>query len=459
MSSSLAEMPAVHFTGNDIATGAFPQLQARAALEYGPIFRWPIREAWGALQDYVFMVGPDANRFVLHTHCEHFSHDLGWTPVIGGTLGKGLLNMDDPEHARHRKMWNPAFTSAAMESYLPVLHRVIAERTREWPKHAQVDVYTEAREITFDAAAACLAGLRTGAEVDRLRELFYALLYGAGPLVDVPVERHVQAAMKARDELVRLLLRTIAERRALPAAEQPRDVLGMIVRATDDEGRPLSDQQVLAHLNILLVAGHETTTTLSAWALYLLATKSQERKRVQGEVDAARGERDEPPTPEMLRTLKHLDYFIRETGRLYSPVLNVPRGVVKDFEFGGFRVPAGTQVRLALAAGHKLPHIFHNPDNFDPDRFAPPREEDKRQQYALVTFGGGSRICIGINFAHVEVKTLLAHVLQAYELEPLPGQHPIHAGHWTAIIPGGIKLRVRPRAHAQAAVHESGARK
>ena len=59
----------------------------------------------------------------------------------------------------------------------------------------------------------------------------------------------------------------------MPPEEQPRDVLGMIVRATDDDGEHLSDEQVLAHVNILLVAGHETTTTLSAWMMYLLATQ------------------------------------------------------------------------------------------------------------------------------------------------------------------------------------------
>lgn len=450
MLKSLADMPAAPFTGNEIATGEFAACQARMAQEHGPIFKWTISEGLYRAQDYVFMVGPEANRFVLHTHREHFSHDRGWTPIIGEALGKGLLNMDDPEHARHRKMWNPAFTSACIEAYLPVIHQVIAERTRRWPEQASVNVYHEAREITFDAAAACLAGFRRGAEVDRLRELFYVLLYGAGPLSNASMDQQMQTYFGARTELLELLLRLIAERRAIPAAEQPRDVLGMIVHATDDQGRTLSDAQVLAHLNILLVAGHETTTTLSAWALYLLATKPQYQQRLRAELDERPELTDGAPAAESLRGLKMLDYFIRETGRLYSPVLNVPRGVVKDFEFGGYRVPAGTPVRLALAAGHRLPHIFEQPEKFDPERFAPPREEDKRQQYALVTFGGGSRICIGINFANIEVKTLLAHILRSFELEPIQGQHPVHAGHWTAVIPGGIPLRVRARSEQQA---------
>lgn len=450
MSKSFAEIPAVYFTGDEIMTGQFPTLQARVAVERGPIFKWPVLEGPEAGHDFVFMVGPEANRFVLHTHRDHFSHDLGWTPIIGDMMGKGLLNMDDPEHARHRKMWNPAFTSACMEAYLPVIHQVIADRTRSWPDRGVVDVYHEAREITFDAAAAALAGFRRGPEVDRLRELFYILLYGAGPTVAETYDDFIHRALAARSELGATLLRLIAERRAMPEDEQPRDVLGMIVRARDEQGRALSDEQVLGHLNILLVAGHETTTTLSAWMLYLLATQPEQRRRVEEELAAVLHQAEGSLPVGAIRNLKLLDNFVKETGRLYSPVINVPRGVIKEFEFGGYTVPAGTPLRLALAACHRLPHVFANPDVFDPDRFAPPREEDKRQQYALVTFGGGPRICIGINFAQVEVKALAAHVLRHYELEPVTNQHPVHAGHWTAVIPDGIKLRVREKQTARA---------
>jgi cytochrome P450 len=131
-------------------------------------------------------------------------------------------------------------------------------------------------------------------------------------------------------------------------------------------------------------------------------------------------------------------------------VINVPRGVVEPFEFGGYFIPAGVPVRLCLAAGHRLPDVFADPDRFDPLRFAPPREEDRRNQYALVTFGGGPRVCIGINFAQVEVRALVAHVLRNYRLERLAGAPPIHSGYWTAEIRGDIKVRVRRALHERA---------
>ena len=139
------------------------------------------------------------------------------------------------------------------------------------------------------------------------------------------------------------------------------------------------------------------------------------------QLDDVLGSRDAPLTTEHLHRLPLLSACIREAGRLQSPVLLLPRGALSDFEFGGYRVAEGTRVYLAIGAGHRLPSVFAEPDRFDPDRFLPPREEDRRTPYALVTFGGGPRICLGINFAQVEVTALVAHVLRRYRLEPIAG--------------------------------------
>lgn len=441
MTKTIADLPTVSFKGEDIMSGRFPALLAQAAVEYGPIFKWVITDGWEA-GEYVFMVGPEANRFVLHTGREHFSHDKGWTPLIGDTLGKGLLNMDDPEHARHRKMWNPAFTATAMEAYIPVMQQVIADRTASWPTQSVVDIYQESREITFDIAAAALGGFQRGQDVDRLRELFYTLLRFDDRVESW--ESYDKRFHEAQRELYITLMRLIAERRALPADQQPRDVVGMIVRARDEDGQALSDEQVLAHINILLVAGHETTTTLASWMLYLLSTYPEQRLALEQEIASLAIPDGQPATVEALRSMKRMDAFLREVGRLYPPVINVPRGVISEYEFGGYRIPAGTPMRLSLAASHLLPHVFAEPQAFDPERFLPPRDEERRTPYGLVTFGGGPRICIGINFAQIEVKALAAHILRTYDLAPAGPPSP-HGGHWTAILTSGIQLKVTPK--------------
>ena len=446
MARPFSALPAIDVSLLDEArsTGELGAVMARVAAELGPIFRWTTRGGRDAGAVRVSMVGPEANRFVLHTHRHHFSHDLGWSPFIGDPFGQGLLNMDDPDHAVHRKMWNPAFTVAAIDAYLPAMQKVIEARTARWPRLGEVDVHAEARTISFDIAAATLAGFEPGEEVDRLRELFHGLTHRAqdghqeGAGAPVPSLREMRSRLGAR------LASLIHARRAAPPEERPRDVLSLIVRAHDDADRRLSDEQVLGHLNILLLAGHETTTNLGAWALYLLSTLPEHRQRIAAELDAHRAPGRGSILGETLRALEGLDNFVRETGRLYPPVLNVPRGVLGEFEFAGYTVPAGAQARLSIIGSHSLPTVFREPRRFDPDRLAPPRQEDRQHPYALVTFGGGPRGCIGQHFAAAEVKALIAHVVRHFRLEPVGNQRPVPAGFLHASIPGGIRLRVRP---------------
>ncbi|HEY1291804.1 MAG TPA: cytochrome P450 [Chloroflexota bacterium] len=423
---------------------------ARIAEERGPIFEFTPRGGPHTDQSVIYMVGPEANRFVFLTGRDHFSHDQGWTPVVGETLGHGLLNMDPPEHTVHRALMNPAFTSAFMAGYLPLMQRVIADRTTEWIKQDTIDLMVEAREITFDVAAAALVGLRSGPEVDWLRERFYVLLRGGdtrmNPDEDLDLnahwERMIQRQIEARDDLQKKLLELIETRRSATSVEQE-DVLGMLVRAHDDAGHRLSDEQLLAHVNILLVAGHETTTTLGAWVLYVLAGQPEYAARIEAELTSVLG--DAPITSGALHRLPFLSAVIRETGRLHSPVLLLPRGVLSDFEFAGRRVTAGTPVFLAIAAGHRIPSIWDDPERFDPDRFLSPREEDRRTPYALATFGGGPRICLGINFAQLEVMALIAHVQRHYRLSHVSEEPIREFGGLLPALPDGIPVRAAAR--------------
>lgn len=444
MAKSYDEIPICVLPVGD-ADGPGPsELMAQAVQQYGPIFRRVIQRGDGQDLELLYLVGPEANRFVLHTHREYFSHDLGWTPLVGELLGHGLLNMDPPEHTRHRALMNPAFTSAYMSAYLPLMNRVIQQRTRSWVEKGEVDLFAEAREITFDIAAGALASVEAGSQVDRLRELFYTLLHGFDAQ-ESTWEEYVDGIMRARGELSETLLRLIAERRAAPPSGAHEDVLGMVVHARDVDGNALSDEQILAHANILLVAGHETTTTMGAFVLYLLAQHADYRTRVLAELDEALGGRDAPVTYETIRATPVLGNAIKEAGRLNSPVNALPRGVLRPVEFAGYEIPTTAIVRLAVSACHRLPNVFANPNVFDPDRFAPPRDEERKTPYGYIPFGGGPRICIGINFAQIEVKALAAHVLRNFDLVPVSDREPEQWLGITTFLPEGIHVRATAR--------------
>ena len=379
---------------------------------HGPIFRSNQNE-----HDVIFLAGPEANRFVLLSNRLKFSNYIGWTKIFGieDAFGNGLLSMDGAEHDAHRKMMNPAFAITYMDRYLPIMQRIIRERIADWAARGEVDVYEEARKITFDVAAEALAGLKPGPEVDQFRELYLAMLRLGPQMKDWDAFYAEQARLKG--ELYGLLRPKIVERRQHPTD----DVLGMLVQARDPEGNALSDEQLIAHTNILLVAGHETSTSMSAWLLYLLAQHPDYLRRVQEE-QAALVPAGAAPTLDNIQRMKVLENGLMEAERLYPPVSYGPRGVVEDFDFHGYYVPAGSHVFYAIAVSHLIPSVFADPTSFDPDRFAPPREEQKKTPYALVGFGGGPRICIGINFAKIEIKAMIAEIFRHYTLELMPDQ-------------------------------------
>lgn len=406
---------------------------AAAYQEHGPVFR-----AWFWGREFVFLVGPEANRIVLLSRREAFSHFIGWARIFGveTLFGNGLLTMDGAEHDEQRRMMNPAFATAYMDRYLPIMRRVIGERVAQWAAAGQVNVYEEARTITFDIAAETLAGLAPGEEVARFRDLYFRMLR-----VDaVDQDDFLRKAEIMRGEMFDLLLPKIQDRRTHPTD----DMLGMLTQARDHAGQPLSDDQLIAHTNILLVAGHETSTSLSAWLLYLLASHPDYLARVRAEEDELLTP-GKPPTLDALRHMKTLDNALSEAERLYPPVPNGPRGVLEDVEIGGYMIPAGTPVFYSIAASHLLPDVWSAPETFDPDRFSPPREEHRKTPYALVGFGGGPRICIGINFAKIEIKAMMTEIVRNYDIRLVPGQEIAQYYEVTGAPVHGIQLRVTKR--------------
>lgn len=395
--------------------------------QYGPVFRTTYLE-----RNLVFLVGPEANRFVLASDRAKFSYHEGWGRLynVVDVYGDGLLTMDGAEHSRHRHMMQPAFANSSMDRYLPLMSRIIQQHIARWTTAGEIDMYQEARKITFNVAAEALTGFKAGPEVDTLRTLFVRLL---------------MQGMRARKsqhkyEISRLLQAKIQERREHPTD----DLLGLLVQARDEQGNTLSDEQIIAHINILLVAGHETSTSLSTWLLYLLSQHPDYQQRVLAEQEALIGS-DGTFTFDDMKRMKVLDNAVSEAERLYPPIANGPRGVVEDFVFHGYHIPAGCYAFYAIAATHLMPGIFAEPTRFDPDRFAPPREEHKKTPYALVGFGGGPRICLGINFAKVEIKTMVLHILRRYRLELVRDQEIIQFYRATGMPLHGMKMRVFER--------------
>lgn len=374
--------------------------------------------------EVVFLVGPELNRQVLASDRDAFTHEDGWAPIFGHPLN--LVSADGEEHAAARRAAAPAFTAERTDRYLPLIDELVRERIEAWVDLPVVDVYEETLRLTFDLAARAFLGVTSESDLEAIRSDF---LPGHRGAVDLP---------RGAGELV--VRRLIAERRERPVD----DALGLLTAHRHAEERAATDAELMAHARFLLDAGFETTANLGAWALHLLAANSDYEARAVS--DVASHPLGDPPTIAETRRLEEIDRLLLETERMYPPVPYGPRGVGRSVEVAGQRLSPGPLVMYAIAATHRLPSLWREPGRFDPDRFAPPRQEHRQHPYALVGFGGGPRRCLGQTFARAELTVLVARVLHLYRLQPA-GDEPVVQSRGVTVRPlGGMRLRAIPRA-------------
>lgn len=388
--------------------------------EYGPIFRLSVGG-----KPCAFLIGPEGNKFVLTQGFKHFHWRPG-TGMIAKYFGEALFVLDGDEHKRQRRLMQPAFHPSRIEGYLQSMRQMFADRIDRWGELGRINLFDETRRMTMEAAARILLGIEVGDRYEEYKGLLGALLaptqsvFGALP---VPVISPHARAIRAKAKVWPMMRQVVHEKRAAlgaaPGASPGSDVLSVLAAAQDEDGTMLSDDQVIAQALGLLFAGHDTTSGMVGFAVHLLHEHPEALQRVRDEIEGVVGRG--PVGMEHLPQLRYLFLVLKETERLYPAAPMGIRGVIEEFEFGGYRVPKGWLSAYSAHASHRLPEVFADPDRFDPERFAPPREEHKRTPFGLVGFGGGPRICIGINFAQVEAAVLIVTMLQRWGLQMAPG--------------------------------------
>ncbi len=404
--------------------------------EHGPIFA--IRIFHGV---QVFMLGPEANRYILVTDRDKFRWRDGNLGDLIPLIGDGLLTTDGEYHDRARQAMLPVFHRERIAAAAQVMSEEAEAALSGWRPGARVDLYDWTRHVAMRVAMRALFGFdpdRSGVDVAATferglsfyeREYFLQVLRGPGS----PFAR----LRRVRRTLDRIILGEIARRRA--AGRSGEDILGLLIEATDDEGEGLGDEQIRDQVLTLLFAGHDTTTSTVAFLFYELARDPEWLERVTEE---RRAVADGPPSAEQLfGGMPALDMAVHETLRLYPPAWIGPRRAIEDFEFAGHRVPAGLPVNYSSWASHRLPDVFEDPHAFRPERFAP-EARAKLPKGAYVPFGGGPRICIGMRFGELEVRAIAAAILARFRLGLEPGRR-MRVRQMPTLSPrGGLPMRV-----------------
>jgi cytochrome P450 len=215
----------------------------------------------------------------------------------------------------------------------------------------------------------------------------------------------------------------------------------MLLAARDDEGNPMSKQQLRDEVITLFIAGHETTANALAWAFYLVAQDPAAEARLLQELAPLQGK---PPTMGDLAQLPYSEQVIKEAMRLYPPAGGVTRQPIHDIELGGYPIAKGSTIAISTYVMHHDPALYPDPDRFDPDRFTPENEANL-PKYAYLPFGGGPRVCIGNSFALLEARLILLTVLQRFRLHLAPGQTVRAQQVFTLRPKGGLPMRIQAR--------------
>ncbi|MDQ6925167.1 MAG: cytochrome P450, partial [Candidatus Eremiobacteraeota bacterium] len=263
---------------------------------------------------------------------------------------------------------------------------------------------------------------------------------------------------RARTRLDRIVFGMIAERRAAAARGEPTDrgdLLSMLLAARDDEdgsatpNAALSDTELRDEAMTIFLAGHETTASALSWTWYLLGQHPDVAARLHAELDTVLGAGDTGPrrAPGMddLAALPYTRAVITESMRLFPPAYAIGRMCVERTTVGGYAIEPGWGVLTSPWLAHHDARWWPEPDRFRPERWLDPNEAANRPRFAYFPFGGGTRICIGEQFAWTEATLVLATLASRWSVALTPGRVPRPRGSVTLRPIGGVWATLRPR--------------
>jgi cytochrome P450 len=417
---------------------------------FGPVFTLRLFHS-----NVVFMLGPAANHYITVSHASNFTWRNSHFRDLIGLMGDGLLTIDGDFHRQSRRIMLPAFHREHLAASVAA---VVQETTRaldELIPGKSIDLYAWTRHLALRVAMRALFGLDPDGEQARAIDaagLFEEALsfYSSDYFLRVLRGRHSPWArlQRAARKLDTLIYADVSRRRE--TGERGQDILSLLLDAHDEDGNTLTDLQIRDEVMTLLFAGHDTTTSTVSFMFYELARQPQIVARLLAEQDAELDGGKPTEAQLMSGELSELEMVLEETLRKYPPAWVGPRRAVESFEFEGQTVPARAFVNYCSWASHHLPDVFPEPEEFRPERFTA-EASAAMPRGAYVPFGGGSRMCIGMRFGQLEVRTIATLIMSRCTLA-LPVDFQLSIRQMPTISPKhGLPMLVRPRSAVIAA--------
>jgi len=342
-------------------------------------------------------------------------------PIIGFN---SLLVLDGERWGRERRLMQPPFHGERMHEYAASIRQITNDVIDGWSAGASFRIHSQMQMITLEVIMRVVFGVEEGIKLNSLRRAllrFLGMLDGpAAPFLFFPMFQKDLRGLtpwgrftRYRRAVLDILLDEIHRQRATGTAERT-DVLAMLIEARDEEGEPMSDEELLDEMLTLLGAGHETTATSLAWTFYHVLRRPDVVRKVRQELENIAGAG--PVEAEHLPRLAYLEAVIDETQRITPVATAILRRVKAPVHIGGRDIPAGVNVSAPIYTVHHRPDFWPNPSRFDPDRFFTARPKP----YTFFPFGGGVRRCLGAAFAGYEMKIVLAEVFSRVDMHVAP---------------------------------------
>lgn len=372
----------------------------------------------------------------------------------GEILRHAVSVLEDDHWKSARSVLSPTFSSGKMRNIVPLIQRCIdhllAAIRSQGKDGTEIEIRRTVECFTMNAIASTQFGIDVDAHSDPeagfVKNAKVAMTYVASPIMTLcallpftyyffrlfnisPMNhaaqsffyKAVNAAIKERTDsgdsqadLLQLMLQ--AHKESNLVTEDDLDPDAKLEHKVTNQ-REFTEKEILANSLVFMLAGYDTTSSLLSFACHHLAFNPQCQERLRREIEENIGQ--DKPDYDNVFGLKYLDNVVNETLRMYPPAARFSRVGKDEVTINGLTIPAGMPCHFPIYAIHHDPEFWHDPETFDPDRFAP--EKRTWPQYAFVPFGAGPRNCVGMRLALLEAKMALVAIVQHFDIKPAPG--------------------------------------
>jgi cytochrome P450 len=365
---------------------------------------------------FIVTQDPEFVDYVLKTNHRNYHKSPLQSRQLGRFLGNGLLTSNGEFWLKQRRLIQPGFHMDKIHGLYSIINDTVDQFLKAIPTGKDVDVYPLMNRLAFQLVINTLFNIEVS---ESRRDLLNRFIYETQAFVIKDIRqphkswwfrlsgelKHNLAQARAARGLISELIR---ERQK--SGEKRNDLLDMLIDARyEDTGKPMSEEQMIDEIMVLIIAGHETTANALAWSLYLLAHNPNEYEKLKAAtlgLDVREAVMSEP-----------LNFVIKESMRLYPPAWISDRISLNNDAFHSYSFPRNTIIVLFYYGMHRNPAFWNNPEQFKPERFSRANSE-KEKTKAYYPFGAGPRLCIGSNFAMAEMTLFLHAFVQQFTVKP-----------------------------------------